>query len=446
MSYLKTCNFGKKQLEISSDTKVALRTATKQEAESFKRSYWGIPETPVLTEDFLNKLMIELQRRDFPCHSLSCDVMVNFSKKNPLFCQYTDEIWLRTSLEKIYPSLDKCQINIGYYSLYENKMINSNSVDIDLYDIRTILKCIPEHLEEMLVMAKKRKKEKDNSILSSLLSKNRDVSHYLPESYSFRLSFLNDNRTMIDNIMNYCDKMDHLMIQNDYLEFIKAMDMYRLRVLQVDDEIFFENFCDFDVLRKYEEIQSILKKINNSHDVGENRVEYEIKWFLAECDLGIIPIKSDCESKYRYNSIMLCKLDFINEPQEYDHILVTPAGIVIIETKNWKGRVEIRNDGKWLKEKEDKTDMVGIENPGMQMHRHELLMKKILPEVPIYNVLCFSNSSVVIDGIKNFSDYPIIRVEQLREFLGDICSNSKYTGDEMNSFADIIEKHKINKF
>ena len=38
----------------------------------------------------------------------------------------------------------------------------------------------------------------------------------------------------------------------------------------------------------------------------------------------------DCESKYRYNCIMLKNASFIDEPQEYDHILVTPSGISIL--------------------------------------------------------------------------------------------------------------------
>lgn len=120
----------------------------------------------------------------------------------------------------------------------------------------------------------------------------------------------------------------------------------------------------------------VAQKVQNSNDPGEKEVEYALKWFLAETDFKVVPIKKICESNYRYNCIMLKKPDFIDEPQEYDHILVSEAGVFIIETKHWKGRVEIRPDGKWVRDKNNDGHIEGVASPITQMKRHEALIKK----------------------------------------------------------------------
>ena len=42
-----------------------------------------------------------------------------------------------------------------------------------------------------------------------------------------------------------------------------------------------------------------------------------------------------------------------------DHILVTPKGVFIIDAKNYKGKVEIRNDGGWFSPEKDKLIVDG---------------------------------------------------------------------------------------
>ena len=127
-------------------------------------------------------------------------------------------------------------------------------------------------------------------------------------------------------------------------------------------ERYLQDKCGFDIFEKEKEINQKLleykekqRKLKNSFNHGENNVEYIIKWFVASNDgKHILAIKGDCESKYRYDCILLRNPEFIDEPQEYDHILVTPAGIVIIETKDWKGTIDINADGKWIRYKEMK--------------------------------------------------------------------------------------------
>lgn len=187
------------------------------------------------------------------------------------------------------------------------------------------------------------------------------------------------------------------------------------------------------------------QKRKNSDNNGEKVVEYEISWFSAASEVPIVSIPADCESKYRYNCILLAKPDFIEENQEYDHILVCSGGVLLIETKHWKGAVEIRSDGKWVRHIGEENRKVGIENPKSQIWRHETLMKAIVPGITVSSVLCFSNADVVIEGKEYFTDYPIIYADQLIDYLSRFCSNKLYSEGEVRSMVQIIESHKVNR-
>ena len=215
---------------------------------------------------------------------------------------------------------------------------------------------------------------------------------------------------------------------------------------------YLEDCCGFDIFSKETEIRAELlkhqkhqQKLSNSNNDGEKAVEYALKWFLAAGDNYVVPVKNDCESQYRYNCILLCKPDFIDEPQEYDHILVCTAGVVLIETKHWKGNVEIRADGKWTRKQDADSPSVGVDSPKFQMRRHEVLMQKILPSVAVHSLLCFSNASTIIDGRENFKDYPIITVDQLEETLTDLCAKGTYAKEDIDRMLATIDAHKVYK-
>lgn len=230
--------------------------------------------------------------------------------------------------------------------------------------------------------------------------------------------------------------------------------------------VFVEGQCGFDIVEKEKEINRAVdeyknqqaelekqkakqeaaqkaraEKVRNSYNKGEADVEYALKWIMAANKDMFIPIVGDCESNHKINCIWLKNPNFVDEPQEIDHILVCPAGVICIETKDWKDRVIIREDGKWIRQTEG--DEYGVASPKMQMQRHEALLQSILPNVPIFSLLCFSNSSIVIDGRENFDAYPLLLIEDLDEALKVICSAPIYTAEEVNQIVATIEAHKI---
>ena len=88
-------------------------------------------------------------------------------------------------------------------------------------------------------------------------------------------------------------------------------------------------------------------------------------------------------------------------------------------------------------------ETIGVSSPIFQMKRHESLLKSILPNIPIYSILCFSNDSVIIDGREFSREYPIVYVEQLGEYLSSIQANEVLNEESMRNIVDIIEKYKV---
>ena len=78
------------------------------------------------------------------------------------------------------------------------------------------------------------------------------------------------------------------------------------------------------------------------------------------------------------------------------------------------------------------------------------MIKNILPNVPVFNLLCFSNKSVIINGTENFTACPVVYADQLRDTISKILSSptSTYgssTESNVDYMVDVIEKYKVNK-
>ena len=238
--------------------------------------------------------------------------------------------------------------------------------------------------------------------------------------------------------------------QNQTLDHSKLVVTYE----EGRQQIFCADTSTFNIYEAYQELNAKFPKAKRLREIkskirhnnsGEEEVEYAIKWFLADTKENVVSVKKDCESKYRYGCILLGSPDRIDEPQEYDHILVCNPGIILIETKHWKGKVEIRPDGKWLRSSDDSGTMTGIKSPLFQIQRHETLIKTILPHVPVFNILCFSNKSAILDGVENFTEFPIVYVDQLKDTLSKIISSANSSVNGLDYIIDKIEKNKVNR-
>lgn len=82
-----------------------------------------------------------------------------------------------------------------------------------------------------------------------------------------------------------------------------------------------------------------------------------------------------------------------------DHIVVSPAGVFVIDTKNWSGRVEQRVVGGWFKTDvrlyvsgRDRTKRIAGMNDQLEAVKHVLAARAEWREVPVTGSLWFMSS------------------------------------------------------
>jgi len=304
-----------------------------------------------------------------------------------------------------------------------------------------------------------------NDVIPHIINSNGYTEYYDSKSKSYKKRDLKidaSERSLIINYHNLLKKreqriaadLDRLAKRDDFLLKYEGKSILNICFNHdtKKDKKYLEERCGFDIFEKEREINQAIQIYKNEHkkqmntdNSGEKAVEYALKWCKVTInEANLVSITNDCTSKYRDNCILLCKPSFIDEPQEYDHILVCTAGVVLLETKHWNGTIIIRPDGKWTRIPEEGAAVIGIDSPKFQIRRHAVLMKEILPDVPIYNILCFSNSSTIIEGMENFKDdYRIVRVDQLEETIEDICCDKRYAKEEIDQMVEVIENHKV---
>lgn len=476
MKFAKIISCGNIQLEITADTCTLLDTIKKSELDldkfnidEFKRLYGDSPEAlKVMREVSMPVIEIPFQT-DFWmgfCHVLDRADHVSFWGSSCLkeacksLVPNRYECWRSREKYEIINGGDEvrfigeysnCNISVenndhiviearycqnikifcGSEGEKSDRIWRSNNVTINYpYDYLELLENVESYIAKR---AAPRKVLFQTELKSPKLSKgDQNV-----------MDFLKANEKEIQQFKTYVNELKKREILK-----AKAEEIYRdlpiKNFLEVDGKCFIENCCGFDIYKKKLEIDACIKKLRDSYDVGEDKVEYEIRWISAESSVLLKAISKNCESEYRYGCILLKNPSFIDTPQEFDHILVSDRGIILIETKHWKGRVEICSDGKWLRDKDNNGRIEGIESPLSQIQRHETLMKSIFPDVPIYSLLVFTNPTVIISGVENCHICHVIYVDKLRETVMNILSASKTKIGAVNYYVNEIEKYKIN--
>lgn len=169
---------------------------------------------------------------------------------------------------------------------------------------------------------------------------------------------------------------------------------------------------------------------------GEKEVEYALKWL----DRDYIVMSGKSDYKGHKGKILLYNAQFIDEKQEFDHIVIGKQGVILIETKNYAGKIEIDQNGNWIRTKKGGIK-VGERNPIQQIRRHEKLVKSIV-DVPVMSVICLANSQVIIEGIQN-SKVPIIKSDLLVEYIESYRNGEDLSKDEVVQCKESIERHMI---
>lgn len=173
---------------------------------------------------------------------------------------------------------------------------------------------------------------------------------------------------------------------------------------------------------------------------GEEAVDYVLKWLP---DMYCV-IEKDCQGKYDDNVIILENDTFVDESQEFDHLVIGPQGIFNIETKNYAGKLSIDQIGNWFRLKKGETEWVAEENPAQQLFRHHVLLQSIVGDnVPIIDVICMAHPNLMIYGQGN-SLIPVVKKDLLADFIINYRPAELSKGEIM-MIRDKINACKTNK-
>ena len=133
------------------------------------------------------------------------------------------------------------------------------------------------------------------------------------------------------------------------------------------------------------------RKARELGEAGEKEVNYKLKWWLAEHS-AYRSVAADCVSKYSGGCIRIAAWDYMKEPQEIDHLLVGPAGVIHIETKNYVGTIRVDDTNYWDRDMRNAGHFTTTESPAFQVKRHAALLSKIVGEdVPVCGIICLAN-------------------------------------------------------
>ena len=159
-------------------------------------------------------------------------------------------------------------------------------------------------------------------------------------------------------------------------------------------------------------------------DVGENKVANVLK--------------SIKEYHYIFNNVTL-KNKKSEMSHQIDHILVNSHGIIVIETKNYYGKINFDEKTKtWTSTVKGKTTQ--IKSPVSQNKSHAINLNNIFKgQVTITSVVVYANNNAPYIANEN-----VINLEDLKTFLDTYDFPNTYEKFEIDQFAQIIEANKVD--
>ena len=177
---------------------------------------------------------------------------------------------------------------------------------------------------------------------------------------------------------------------------------------------------------------------------GEAQVDYKLKWWLKRHPEYIL-ISKDCFSRYSANCIRVAAWDYIKEPQEIDHLLVGPCGVIHIETKDYIGRIQVRSTEYWHRDKGMTGSYIPFDSPAFQVRRHDAVLQAIVGEgIPTHAIICLSNQSVELLNA-GASEIPVICLRELEAVLDklDAMAGEPLSAKEIQDTFMRIESAKV---
>ncbi len=186
--------------------------------------------------------------------------------------------------------------------------------------------------------------------------------------------------------------------------------------------------------------------LSSAGDAGEKAVDFNLSFWILD-NAGYTAIAKDC-FKHDKDCIVLKAPEGNASEQEFDHIVVGPAGIIHIETKYYRGEVHVEDDVTWrrvsdgVEQKPPKSGWC----PCDQVRRHEAVLKSISKgRLPVFSMICMTHKDVQLFNAERCA-YPVFKIEHLFSHLDALAKDNPAHPDEVvrEVIAD-IEKAKVHR-
>ncbi len=147
------------------------------------------------------------------------------------------------------------------------------------------------------------------------------------------------------------------------------------------------------------------------------------------------------------NFYLINDIKFPHAHGNIDHILLGPNGIFVIETKNYRGNIECNGD-EWhrlYKSIKGSKDFI-MTSPSKQVKRNAADLKNFLIDAAdivknmsfifINGILVFTESDIHLK--LNNPTVPVLKAEELHDYINDFKTNNRFTNDELEFIAKLI--------
>ena len=129
---------------------------------------------------------------------------------------------------------------------------------------------------------------------------------------------------------------------------------------------------------------------------------------------------------------------------EIDDLIITKAGIFVIEVKGQKGHITNGSGERWIQQKN--YNITEFYNPFMQNETHiqilrEILQKENIHSVPIYNIVVFVSNEVTFQYKRNLPLSP----EEMIKFIKDKNVNRFLNPVEISNIKKVLKKYAKKK-
>ena len=241
-------------------------------------------------------------------------------------------------------------------------------------------------------------------------------------------------------------------LYRDYIEFytkgkilisnhLNKINIYKKRIkpLSQQDVAVAQTYFYGDNIPQEPVLQPINKKlllIQAKGIKGELDVDYALKWL----DKKYIVITKGSTNKYGMKRIIIANPEFMDESQEFDHLIVGEQGIFMVETKNYAGKLIVDKNGNWIRVASDGSEE-GERNPIQQVGRHEKMLRSFIPpQVKIISIICMANPKMIIEGVENCV-IPIIKSDMLEYYIEHYETKTKLRKKDIDKCVELIEAH-----